>query len=142
MYCRSRSVTFLATTMDSVRNPTAAPVTNVMVSVLGGGTVNYGTIAAGATVQQPVTYTVPTGSPCGSLESVTINITSDAGSQIPFTQTFRLGVPEAALTFSNTEAITIPNGAPATTNGIASLYPSQIAVSGVTANRTRKAQLN
>ncbi len=126
----------------SVRNPTAAPVTNVMVSVLGGGTVNYGTIAAGATVQQPVTYTVPTGSPCGSLESVTINITSDTGSQIPFTQTFRLGVPEAALTFSNTEAITIPNGAPATTNGIASLYPSQIAVSGVTGNRTIKVQLN
>jgi subtilisin-like proprotein convertase family protein len=119
----------------SVLNPLQTSLSNVTVSVTGGGTVNYGTIAAGATVSQGVPYTVPTSVACGTFHSVTIQISSDSGAQIPFQQQFRVGVPAAPVAFSNTAAITIPNGAPTTTNGPATPYPSTINVSGVSGAR-------
>src|SRR5437868_14811553 len=53
----------------AVNNPTAASLNNIQVNV-GGGSVNYGNIAAGQTVTNIVPYTVPANAVCGSLHNV------------------------------------------------------------------------
>ncbi|MBS1796329.1 MAG: M36 family metallopeptidase [Acidobacteria bacterium] len=122
----------------AVRNPnTGAAITNVQVNVNGGPNVSYGTVADGATVTNQIPFTVPAGTACGALQSVTINVTSSAGAQVPSTKSFRVGVPVggAPVTFSNTAAITVND------NTTASPYPSNITVSGLTGNKTVKIKM-
>jgi subtilisin-like proprotein convertase family protein len=122
-----------------VTNPnTGGAVTAVVANVNGGANVSYGTIADGATVIRQIPYTVSAATTCGALESITINVSSSIGAQIPVVKTFRVGAPVggAPATFSNTAAITINDAAPATP------YPSNIVVSGLTGNKVVKVKFN
>lgn len=126
----------------AVTNTTGATVNNVQVNVNGGASVNYGDIANGQTVTNNVPYTVPANAPCGSLHSVAINVVNPTGTNTT-NRLIRIGVPAAApATFTNSAAITIPNGAPATTNGPSTPYPSTIAVSGLSGSKVLKVKLN
>ncbi len=126
----------------AVTNTTGADINNVLVNVSGGTSVNYGTIANGQTVTNNVPYTVPSDAVCGSLHNVSVNVVNPTGTNTT-TRNFRLGVPTVApATFTNSAAITIPSGAPATTNGPSTPYPSTIAVSGLSGNKILKVKLN
>jgi subtilisin-like proprotein convertase family protein len=122
----------------AVTNTTGATVNNVVGTVTGGGSVSYGNIADGQTVTRQIPYTVPANAVCGSLHTVSIVISSDAGSQVPQTREFRLGVPVggAPATFSNTGAITVNDNAAATP------YPSTVTVAGLTGTKTMRLSLN
>jgi hypothetical protein len=128
----------------SVTNATGAAIDNVVVDVTGGGNANVGTMADGATVQVPLSYTVPGDAPCGSFHEVTINASSDAGAQTPVTYDFRLGVPVggAPVSFSNTTPIDMPNGQPTTTSGPFNPYPSDIVASGLSGTKIIKLTFN
>ncbi|MFN0277103.1 MAG: M36 family metallopeptidase [Pyrinomonadaceae bacterium] len=126
----------------AVTNTTGATVDNVSVNISGGTSVNYGSIANGQTVTNNVPYTVPANAPCGSVHQVFVNVVNPTGTNST-PRTFRLGVPSVApATFSNSAAITIPNGAPATTNGPATPYPAPIVVSGLSGNKIVKVRFN
>jgi subtilisin-like proprotein convertase family protein len=121
----------------SVNNATGNPVNNVQVSVVGGGTVNFGTIASGATVTNPVSYTVPADAVCGSLHQVSIVVSSAIGSQNPQTREFRLGAPVGApVEFADATARTIP-----TIVGNSMPYSTSINVSGLSGNKIVKVEL-
>jgi subtilisin-like proprotein convertase family protein len=122
----------------AVTNTTGATVNNVVGTVTGGGSVSYGNIADGQTVTRQIPYTVPANAVCGSLHQVTIIISSDAGSQVPQTREFRLGVPVggAPATFSNTTAIVVADNTSSTP------YPSNITVAGLTGNKIMRLNLN
>lgn len=117
----------------SIRNTTGAAISGVQVNINGGTNVSVGTINDGQTVQVPVPYTVPADAPCGSLHQVTINVSSSVGAQTPFTFSFRLGVPVggAPVVVTNSTSLTLPDGT-GTAPAPASVYPSNVAVSGVT----------
>ena len=104
--------------------------TNVLVAAQGGGSDAVGTLAAGASTTATVPYTIPAETPCGSTVAVTIDITHDQGAQ-SLDYDLPAG-PQATTTvsFSNATPISIPATG---TIGVASLYPSPITVSGVTA---------
>ncbi len=121
----------------SINNTTGNPVNNVQVSVAGGGSANFGTIANGATVTNPVSYTVPASAVCGGLHQVSISVSSEIGSQTPQTREFRLGVPVGGTAeFTDTTARTIP-----TTVGTATPYVTSINVSGLSGNKIMKVEL-
>ncbi len=121
-----------------VTNNTGATVTNVSVSVAGGGTVNYGSVNDGQTVTQAVPYTVPAGAACGSDHAVSITLTSTIGTQPAVTRSFRLGAPVggAPVTVTNNTPTTIP------ASGAATPYPSTVNVSGVTGQKKIKVTLD
>jgi uncharacterized repeat protein (TIGR01451 family) len=116
-----------------ITNPLCgAALTNVVVSAPGGGSQSYPTLAAGATQTALVSYTIPLDAVCGTTIQVPVTITHDNG-----TQSIMVAVPvgEAAVgttSFSNSTLVNIPNGQPGTTSGVASPYPSNITVSGIT----------
>jgi hypothetical protein len=121
-----------------INNSGSGAINNVMISVTGGGTVNFGNIADGATVTNQIPYTIPAGATCGSEHTVTITGTSALGLMNPRTFTFRLGQPigGAPVTFTSSTLINVPNGQPTTTSGPAGPYPSTISVSGLTGGKT------
>ncbi|PYT00861.1 MAG: hypothetical protein DMF63_06050 [Acidobacteria bacterium] len=92
----------------TIGNSTGASVGGVMVNVNGGTNVNYGTITDGQTVKMNIPYTVPAGALCGSLHTVTINVTSNAGAQAPVMKSFRLGVPTFGASSQNFDGVTAP----------------------------------
>lgn len=96
-----------------VTNNTGNTVTNVSANVVGGGNANYGSITNGQTVSRQISYTIPTGAACGSLHTVTINVTSDIGTQPGQTRSFRLGAPNFSgntASFDNVPAPALPEG--------------------------------
>ncbi len=87
-------------------NSTGNDATGVTLQVVGGGSANYGTIVSGTTVSQPVSYTVPGGTTCGSDLTVTLNVNSSLGAT-SFMRTFTVGQP--TTTFSeNFDGVTAP----------------------------------
>jgi subtilisin-like proprotein convertase family protein len=122
----------------AVTNTTGSTINNVVGTVTGGGSANYGNIADGATVTRQIPYTVPAGATCGTMHQVSIVVSSDAGAQLPQTREFRLGAPVggAPATFSNAAPITINDNAAATP------YPSNVTVSGLTGNKVLRLNLN
>jgi hypothetical protein len=96
----------------AVTNSTGATVNNVTANVTGGGSANYGNIADGATVTRQLAFTVPAAAPCGSDQSVTINVSSALGSQTPQVRTFTLGSPSVGTTefFDGVTAPNLPAG--------------------------------
>ena len=103
-----------------VANNTGNSVTNVVVTVTGGGSANYGTIANGETVSEQISYTIPSGAVCGSLHSVSISITTNVGTQAGQTRSFRLGQPVFSGTTQNFDGVTapaLPNGWSQTNSG-------------------------
>jgi len=87
-------------------NNTGNAATGVTLQVVGGGSANYGTIANGATVSQAVSYTVPSGTPCGSTLTLTFNVNSNLGAT-SFTRTINVGVPVTTFT-ENFDGVTAP----------------------------------
>ena len=77
----------------AVTNATGATVNNVLVNVNGGTNVSYGNIANGATVTMQHPFAIPGAAPCGSTQTVTINVSSDVGPQTPQMRSFVLGTP-------------------------------------------------
>jgi Fungalysin metallopeptidase (M36)/FG-GAP-like repeat len=96
-----------------VVNSTGNTVNNVTAAIVGGGNANYGTITNGQTVSRQISYLVPANALCGSLHSVTINVSSDIGTQAAQTRTFRLGAPNFSgntMPFDNVTAPALPDG--------------------------------
>jgi subtilisin-like proprotein convertase family protein len=122
----------------AVTNTTGGTINNVVGTVTGGGSANYGSIADGQTVTRQISYTIPANAACGSMHQVQITISSDVGAQAPETREFRLGVPVggAGATFTNATEIVIADNAPSTP------YPSNITVSGLTGNKVMQLKLN
>ncbi len=77
----------------------ATPANGVSVSVDGGSSVNYGNIAAGATVSQGISFTVPAAAACGSQLAVNIAITSSLGT---VTRIFNLQIGRPVVVISAT----------------------------------------
>jgi subtilisin-like proprotein convertase family protein len=127
----------------AVTNTTGNTVTNVMATVTGGGSANYGDIANGATVTRQIAYTVPAGATCGSLHQVSIVVSSSIGTNNPATREFRLGAPVGGppVTFTSNTLVNIPNGQPTTTSGPAMPYNTDIVVSGLTGNKLIKLEI-
>ena len=127
----------------SVTNTTGATITNVVVSVAGGGSANVGTMTDGQTTPVQLSYTVPANAVCGSFHQVMITASSDAGMQAPKTYEFRLGAPVGGLpaTFTNSTAIVLP-GVAGQTSGPAAPYPTTITTSGLSGTKLIKVSLN
>ena len=90
-----------------IRNPLGTAADNVSVSVAGGGTANYDSIAANATVSRQITFTVPANTVCGAEITLTFNATSSLGA-VSFTRKIRTGAPN--VTFAeNFDGVTAPN---------------------------------
>ena len=109
----------------------ATDVPNVVVSIAGGGSRSYGTLAAGGSVLAAVPYTIPEASTCGAAIQIDVQIDSDLGSTI---ETVEVPVGPQAITttsFTNPTLVNLPSGQPATTSGPAAPYPSTINVSGI-----------
>jgi subtilisin-like proprotein convertase family protein len=122
-------------------NNTGAPITGVTLLVTGGGSAFYGDIANGQTVTQQINFTIPTNASCPGNFPLVFNINGSAGPRVDNRSVF-LGVPiSAALTFTNNTPVTVPDGAPVTTSGPASPYPSEITVAGVNSTRYIKVEL-
>jgi hypothetical protein len=126
-----------------ITNNSGGAVNNVMGTITGGGSANYGNLSDGQTVTRQITYTVPAGATCGGLHTITITGTSSVGQINPRMHTFRLGAPVggAPVTFSSNTLVTIPNGAPTTTSGPAMPYNTDIVVSGLTGNKLVKLEI-
>ncbi|MGI8787423.1 MAG: M36 family metallopeptidase, partial [Pyrinomonadaceae bacterium] len=90
-----------------VSNSTGATVTGVTAQVAGGSTANYGDIANGATVTRQINYTVPAGTVCGSLLTLTLNINSSGGLRIE-TRSLRIGQPAFSGSTQNFDGVTAP----------------------------------
>jgi hypothetical protein len=89
----------IALTVPLVNPFCGTPANTTTAAITGGGTGNYGTIAAGAVVSQVISYTVPANTPCGTVLSIPVNISSSLG---PVTRSFTLLVGQP--TFTLTEA--------------------------------------
>ena len=80
--------------------------TTVTASVTNGGTGNYGTINAGATGTQSISYNVPSNAACGSLLTITVDLNSSFGT---VTRTFQIVVGQLTTTFTqNFDGVTAP----------------------------------
>ena len=90
-----------------ITNSTGSTVNAVTANVTGGGSADYGNITDGQTVIRQISYTIPAATPCGSLLTVTINITSSIGTRVE-TQTFRVGKPLFTGTTQNFDGVTAP----------------------------------
>jgi hypothetical protein len=103
-----------------VANNTGSTITNVVVTVTGGGSANYGTLNNGQTVTRQIAYTVPGNSPCGSLHTVNIAVSSDVGTVAAQPRSFRLGAPNfngASQNFDGVTAPALPTGWSQTNSG-------------------------
>lgn len=91
-------------------NQTGHAATNVTIQIGSGSAINAGTIASGTTSSPNVSFTVPAGTSCGSVLTLTINVNSSLG-PVSFTRTLAVGSPTTTFT-QNFDAVT-PPAAPA-----------------------------
>jgi hypothetical protein len=91
-----------------VVNSTGNTVNNVTATVVGGGNASYGTITNGQTVSRQISYLIPANTVCGSLHTVSINVTSDIGTQPAQTRSFRVGAPTFSGAAQNFDTVTAP----------------------------------
>ncbi len=87
-------------------NNTGNPATGVNVQLVGGGSANYGSIANGQTVSQPISFTVPAATACGSTLNLTFNVTSNLG-PTSFVRSIIIGEPLVTFT-QNFDGATAP----------------------------------
>ncbi|HVE56712.1 MAG TPA: M36 family metallopeptidase, partial [Pyrinomonadaceae bacterium] len=123
----------LSVSVPITNNSGSGTINNVVGSITGGGSANYGNIADGATVTRQIAYTVPAGALCGSIHTITITGTSALGALNPQTFSFQLGQPVggAPVTFTGA-AIANPGTG---TTGVAAPYPGTINVSGLSGGK-------
>ena len=131
----------LSVSVPVTNNSGGGAITNVQVSVTGGGTVNYGTINDGQTVTNQIPYTVPGGAACGSIHQITITGTSSLGALNPQNFSFQLGAPVggAPVTFTSSTPFRVPGTG--TGPGVADVYPTTLAVSGLAGGKKIKLEL-
>ncbi len=91
-----------------VTNQSGNSINNVVATVTNGGTADYGSIANAQTVVRQISYTIPANAACGSLHTVTINVTSAIGSSAAQARSFQLGVPAFGATTQNFDGVTAP----------------------------------
>ncbi|HEY2848079.1 MAG TPA: M36 family metallopeptidase, partial [Pyrinomonadaceae bacterium] len=91
-----------------ITNNTGQIATNVNVSIVGGGTVNYGTLTGAQTLTKTVPFTVPANATCGAPLSITINVTSSLGS-VSFTRQIFVGKPATTAATQNFDGVTAPS---------------------------------
>ena len=96
------------------------------------GPQSYGAIPPGGTASRTFSFTA--NGNCG--DTITLNLQLQDGASnfgtVSYTLTLGNTVTSSPTTFSNSTTISIPAGAPTTTSGPASPYPSNIAVAGLT----------
>lgn len=122
----------------TITNQSGQTATNVFVNVNGGPNVNVGTINNGQTVTAQIPYQVPANAPCASLHEVTINAGSNLGNQQPVVKRFRLDAPVGGppVVATNAASISLTDGT-STAPAPASIYPSNVTVSGVIAGTVK-----
>ena len=91
-----------------VTNTTGNTVNNVVASVVNGGSANYGNLSNTQTVSRQISYQIPANATCGNLHQVTINVSSDIGTQAPQIRQFQLGSPISAGLTENFDGVTAP----------------------------------
>ncbi len=92
-------------------NNTGNAAENVTLQMVGGPSVSYGTINSGSTVTRQINYTIPAGTPCGSVLNFTFNVTSSIG-PVTFTGNATIGAPVIgfAESFDSVTAPGVPAG--------------------------------
>ncbi len=95
----------------SLTNSTGNVATGVTLQVVGGGSASYGTMPGISTLTQQVSYIVPSDTACGSVVTLTMNVTSSLG-ETSFARTFEVGEPIVTFTenFDSITAPSIPSG--------------------------------
>ncbi len=87
-------------------NQTGVTATGTSLQIAGGNSANYGTVTSGAIVSRIINYTVPTGTACGSVVTLTLNVTSSLG---PVSFTRKIGIGQPVTTFTeNFDGSAIP----------------------------------
>ncbi len=88
-------------------NSTGTTATSIGLQLVGGGSANYGTLGGAASSTQPVTFTIPAGTPCGSTINLTFNVTSSLG-PVSFTRSIFVGKPATTVGSENFDGVTAP----------------------------------
>src|SRR5205085_7902073 len=93
---------------------------------------SYGVIGSNSTASQPFTFTV--NAACGSSLTLTLALKDGATNLGSITYGLQVGAnSQISTSFSNATSITIPGSGTGSTSGApASVYPSNVAVSGLT----------
>jgi hypothetical protein len=117
-------------------NVSGVTATNTSLQIVGGGSASYGNIESGTTVSRSMPYTVPLSAACGSVVSLTLNVSSTLGPVI-FVRTFAVGRPTVTYSeaFDSVTAPAIPPGwtAQAVQGGVNFVTTSTTPDSGVNA---------
>ncbi len=87
-------------------NSTGLVASGTTLQIVGGNSANYGTINSGATASQTINFTIPAGTPCGSVVTITLNANSSLGAT-SFTRTIAVGTPVATFV-QNFDSVTVP----------------------------------
>lgn len=92
-------------------NPFCASSATTTTATIGSNTANYGTIAGGATVSQPIAYHVPAATVCGSQITIPIQINSSLGA-VTRNYVLTIGQPVVGFTeaFDTVVAPALPVG--------------------------------
>ncbi|MEQ1922207.1 MAG: M36 family metallopeptidase [Pyrinomonadaceae bacterium] len=92
-------------------NSTGIVANTTTLQIVGGNSANYGTINSGTTASQTINFTVPAGTPCGSVVTITLNVNSSLGAT-SFTRTISVGTPVATFVqnFDSVVAPAVPAG--------------------------------
>jgi subtilisin-like proprotein convertase family protein len=120
----------------ALSNVGSAPLTSVTVTLQSGDATildasqGYGAIPAGGSVSRTFRLRVSPTAVCGG--ALTLTFDAQEGAEGLGTHVESL-VPNGMTTGANATALSLPNGAPVTTAGAASLYPSNISIGPVLA---------
>ena len=92
-------------------NNSGKTASDVWVTIVGGSSIAYGTIANNGTASNQIRYVVPRNLGCGEALDITINVNSGLG-PVSFVRTLILGTPVTTFTenFDSATAPTFPSG--------------------------------
>ncbi len=124
-----------------ITNNSGAAIANVVASITGGNTANYGTINDGQTVTKTISFVIPAAAACGSQQTVNFTGASALGALNPASYTFTLGAPVggAPATFTSSTPFRIPGTG--TGPGTADVYPTTLNVAGLSGQKKIKLEL-
>jgi hypothetical protein len=91
-----------------ITNATGATVNSISVNIAGGGTNNYGSLNGAQTATQPIAFTVPAGTACGTYLPITINVSSSLG-QVSFARQIFVGKPATTSPTQNFDGVAAPS---------------------------------
>ncbi len=88
-------------------NSTGRVATGVSAQIAGGGTGTYGTMSGISSLTRQISYTIPSSTACGSVVSITIDVTSSLG-PVSFTRNIFVGAPSGTTASENFDGVTAP----------------------------------